>query len=118
MVTSVMNCATLQFEVAVAAGVFVTAAEGMGVMVARGVGLAVSVKRGVALNRASTVCAAAVASASSGLLEGRLHAPKNNMRIIETLKRRRFLFIASPSVKNILPQDTPGYIPRLSQGVR
>ena len=64
IVTSVMNCATLQFDVAVAAGVFVDTGWGMGVSVAGGgnrVTLGVTATMaGVALNKASTVCAAAV----------------------------------------------------------
>src|SRR5690349_4197739 len=63
MVTSVRNWATLQLDVAVAAGVLVlTFKVGNGVKVAAvGVILGVELKSGVALVSASTVCAAAVA---------------------------------------------------------
>ena len=65
MVTSVRNCATLQFDVAVAAGVLVlTAKVGKGVDDGPRVGviLGVEFESGVALSRASTVWAAEVSS--------------------------------------------------------
>ena len=66
MVISATNSATLQFDVAVAAGVLVEAGRGMGVRVAGlGSGVMVFVTAGVALSNASTVCAAAVRLASS-----------------------------------------------------
>jgi hypothetical protein len=60
-----MNCATLQFEVAVTSGVFVMIGVGISVRVAGtggGVkpGTVAAPDIGVALNKAVTVCAAAV----------------------------------------------------------
>jgi hypothetical protein len=85
-----MNWATLQFVVAVAAGVLVE--MGMGVSVTgmgSGVKLAVAIPlAGVALIKASTVCAAAVLAASSRLLEGRLHALKNKVMITNRVSGR------------------------------
>jgi hypothetical protein len=109
MVTSVTNCATLQFVVAVGTGVFVITGRGVNVSVAgtgRGVKLGVATpETGVALSKASTVCAAAVLAISSTFFEGRLHALKNKMMMISMLKRRVFFsMIFSPSSKSILPQ--------------
>jgi hypothetical protein len=64
MVTSVINCATLQLLVAVAAGVLVfTNKVGDGVkVIGFGVKLGVEFELGVALINASIVCAAAVSA--------------------------------------------------------
>src|SRR3990172_6702786 len=100
MVASVMNCPTLQFDVAVATGVFVEIGRGMGVGVAGNAGS--GVKLGVLttldievalFSNACTVCAAAVPAAASILFEGRLHAPRNMAAIINRLKRRVFFFM-------------------------
>jgi len=75
MVMSVTNNPCGQVGVAVGSGVLVLV--GVGVRVASppmGVNVAVG---GTALMSASTVCAAAVALASSGLFDGRLHALRN-----------------------------------------
>jgi hypothetical protein len=48
------------------------------------------------------------------VLLGRLQAPKNNIIMINKLNRRVFLFIVSPSLADILPQDDRAYIPRMS----
>ncbi len=74
IVTSVTNCANGQLGVAEETGVLVTTAEGISVIVGWRVGVAVDGCAGVALINASTVWAAEVARASSGLLEGRLQA--------------------------------------------
>jgi len=85
-------------------GVLVEMDWGMGVNVAgtgNGVRLGVTVPTAdVALNKASTVCAAAVLEASSGLFEGRLHAPRNKAMMIGRLNRRVLFFMTfSPSLK-------------------
>jgi hypothetical protein len=93
-----MNCATLQFVVAVAIGVLVEAGEGMGVNVAgigSGVKLGVTMlETGVALSNASTVCAAAVLAVSSIFLDGRLQALINKAIMINRLKKLVLFFIS------------------------
>src|SRR3972149_8625925 len=100
MVTSVMNCPTLQLDVAVAAGVFVEIGRGLGVSVAGTTGSGVKLgvfttpDMGVALSKACTVCAAAVLAISSILfLEGRLHALRNKAMMISRLNKRVCFFM-------------------------
>jgi hypothetical protein len=116
-----MNCATLQFVVAVATGVFVKTGRGMGVSVTgtgRGVKLGVTAPvRGVALSKASTVCAAAVPAISSTLLEGRLHALRNKVMIINKLNKRVFFSMIFLLLKSILPQVKFWRIPPSAQCV-
>jgi hypothetical protein len=70
---------------------------------------------GVALSRACTVCAAAVLATSSILLEGRLHAPRNNAMMNSKLyKRVCFFMIFSPHNNGILPQVKFWHIPALA----
>jgi hypothetical protein len=104
----------LQVGVALAIGVLVTSEVGIGVIVLMGGTVGVSVIIGVALRSASTVCAAEVALASCGSLDGRLQAPKNKAMMTNKLNRRMFFFIFSPSFTIILPQDGFVKIPRRS----
>src|SRR3990172_13220428 len=95
MVTSVMNCITLQLDVGGGSGVFVKTGRGRKVSVAvTGSGVSVFATSGVTLSNASIVSAAAVRlNPSPWLFEGRLHAPRNKAAIINRLKRRGFFFM-------------------------
>ncbi len=96
-------------------GVLVKAGCGVKVCVAGaggspGVELGAPCEAGVTLNKAWTVCAAAVPAGSLAFPEGRLHAPINKVMITIRLKRCALFFIFSPS-------EQKEFYRRLSLGV-